>query len=104
MTKSGIIGSVFAALLMGGAVAAFAITWRPAIAAIEPPPPQSFAADLVRRGRDLAAIGNCNDCHTVRGGKHFAGGLPGPTPFRTLYSSNITPDARTGIGRRPEAP
>src|SRR5258707_2209267 len=103
MTKSGIMGSVVAALLIGGAVAAFAITWRPAIAAIEPPAPQSFAADLVRRGRDLAAIGNCNDCHTVRGGKYFAGGLPVPTPFGTIYSSNITPDAETGIGRWPQA-
>src|SRR5260221_6146681 len=103
MTKSGIIGSVVAALLIGGAVAAWATRCQPAIAAIDPPPPQSFAADLVRRGRDLAAIGNCNDCHTVRGGKYFAGGLPVPTPFGTIYSSNITPDAETGIGRWPEA-
>src|ERR1700730_84547 len=103
MRKSRIIGSVAAALLMAGAVAAFAIAWRPAIAAIEPPAPQSFDAALVKRGRDLAAIGNCNDCHTVRGGKNFAGGLPVPTPFGTIFSSNITPDAETGIGRWPEA-
>ena len=103
MTKSRIIGSVLAALVIGGAVAAFAIAWRPAIAAIDPPAPQSFDAALVKRGRDLAAIGNCNDCHTVRGGKDFAGGLPVPTPFGTIYSSNITPDAETGIGRWPEA-
>jgi mono/diheme cytochrome c family protein len=96
------IGSVLAALVIGGAVAAFAIAWRPAIAAIEPPAPQSFDAALVKRGRDLAAIGNCNDCHTVRGGKDFAGGLPVPTPFGTIFSSNITPDTETGIGRWPE--
>jgi mono/diheme cytochrome c family protein len=103
MTKSRIIGSVLGALLIGGAVAAFAITWRSAIAAIDPPAPQSFDADLVKRGRDLAAIGNCSDCHTVRGGKSFAGGLPVPTPFGTIFSSNITPDAETGIGRWSEA-
>ncbi|HEX9591584.1 MAG TPA: cytochrome c [Bradyrhizobium sp.] len=103
MRKSRIIGSVTAALVIAGAVAAFAIAWRPAIAAIDPPTPQSFDAALVKRGRDLAAIGNCNDCHTVRGGKNFAGGLPVPTPFGTIYSSNITPDAETGIGRWPEA-
>jgi mono/diheme cytochrome c family protein len=57
----------------------------------------------VKRGRDLAAIGNCNDCHTLRGGKAFAGGLPVPTPFGTIYSSNITPDPDTGIGRWSEA-
>jgi mono/diheme cytochrome c family protein len=104
MTRSPrIIASVIAGILIVGAVAAFTLVWRPAIAAIEPPPPQSFDTALVKRGRDLAAIGNCNDCHTVRGGKAFAGGLPVPTPFGTIFSSNITPDAETGIGRWPEA-
>jgi mono/diheme cytochrome c family protein len=97
------IASVIAGILIAGAIAAFALAWRPAIAAIEPPVPQSFDAALVKRGRDLAAIGNCNDCHTVRGGKAFAGGLPVQTPFGTIYSSNITPDAETGIGRWSEA-
>src|ERR1700759_4166171 len=103
MTKSGIIAGAIAALLIGGGAAAFAIAWRPAIAAIEPPAPASFDTALVKRGRALAAIGNCSDCHTVRGGEAFAGGLPVPTPFGTIYSSNITPDAETGIGRWPEA-
>src|ERR1700686_3737369 len=103
MTKSRKVASVVAVLLIGGAVAAFAIAWRPAIAAIDPSAPQSFDPALVKRGRELAAIGNCSDCHTVRGGKDFAGGLPVPTPFGTIYSSNITPDAETGIGRWPEA-
>jgi mono/diheme cytochrome c family protein len=102
MTKGKIIASVVAALVAAGAVVGFAVTWRPAIAAIEPPSPKSFDPVLVKRGRDLAAIGNCNDCHTVRGGKDFAGGLPVPTPFGTIYSSNITPDVETGIGRWPE--
>ena len=103
MKKSRIIGGVIAALFIGGAVAVFVIAWRPAIAAIDPPAPPSFDTALVKRGRYLAAIGNCNDCHTVRGGKSFAGGLPVPTPFGTIFSSNITPDAETGIGRWSEA-
>jgi mono/diheme cytochrome c family protein len=103
MTRTRIIAGVVAALLLGGVVAAFAVAWRPAISAIEPPAPQSFDPAVVKRGRDLAALGNCNDCHTVRGGKAFAGGLPVPTPFGTIYSSNITPDADTGIGRWSEA-
>src|SRR5882757_3989720 len=98
-----IIASVAAVVLVAGATAAGAIAWRPAIAAADPPAPQSFDKTLVSRGRDLAAIGNCNDCHTVRGGQNFAGGLPVPTPFGTIYSSNITPDADTGIGRWSEA-
>jgi mono/diheme cytochrome c family protein len=100
---SRIVASIVAVVLLGGAVAAVAIVWRPAIAAVEPPGPLAFDAALVKRGRDLAAIGNCNDCHTVRGGRNFAGGLPVPTPFGTIFSSNITPDAETGIGRWSEA-
>ena len=103
MAHSRIIASIVAIALVAGAAGVFAITWRPAIAAIDPPAPQSFDVSLVKRGRELAAIGNCSDCHTLRGGKSFAGGLPVPTPFGTIYSSNITPDAETGIGRWPEA-
>src|SRR6204780_1299503 len=99
MSKPGIIAGVAITALIGGAIAAFAVAWRPAIEAIEPPAPQSFDFALVKRGRDLAAIGNCSDCHTTRGGKSFAGGLPVPTPFGAIYSSNITPDPATGIGR-----
>src|SRR4051794_7036394 len=94
-----IVASVIAGLLIAGGVIGFAIAWRPAIAAIDPPAPQSFDADLVRRGRDLAAIGNCSDCHTVRGGKSFGGGLPVPTPFGTIFSLNSTADPGTGVGR-----
>jgi len=96
---SRIIASVIVIALVAGAVAAFAIAWRPVIAAIDPSAPQAFDAALVKRGRDLAAIGNCSDCHTVRGARNFAGGLPVPTPFGTIFSSNITPDPETGIGR-----
>jgi mono/diheme cytochrome c family protein len=102
MASSRIIWSIVAVIVIIAAAAAFAVTWRPAIAAIEPPAPASFDAGLVKRGRELAAIGNCSDCHTLRGGEAFAGGLPVPTPFGTIFSSNITPDADTGIGRWPE--
>src|SRR4051794_12848166 len=105
MTKASprMIGTIIAIVAIVAAIAVAAIVWRPAIAAIEPPPPQSFDSTLVKRGRDLAAIGNCNDCHTVRDGRDFAGGLAVPTPFGTVYSSNITPDPETGIGHWPEA-
>ncbi len=103
MASPRIIGGIIAIAAVAGAMAAVAIAWRPAIAEIERPAPQSFDSALVKRGRDLAAIGNCNDCHTVRGAKDFAGGVPVPTPFGTIYSSNITPDPETGIGRWPEA-
>ncbi|MDQ2803498.1 MAG: cytochrome c, partial [Pseudomonadota bacterium] len=41
----------------------------------------------------------CIACHTTPGGKLFAGGRPMPTPFGTLYSPNIIPDADTGVGK-----
>src|ERR1700761_4222735 len=102
MKKSGIIAGVVAVLLMGGAAAAFAVAWRPAIAAIDTAARPAFDPAQVKRARELAALGNGNDCHTVRGAKNFAGGLPVPTPFGTVFSSNITPDPETGIGRWPE--
>src|SRR4051794_4369518 len=103
MSCGRILASVIAIIVLAAAVAAFAVIWRPAIAAIDASAPASFDAALVKRGRVLAAIGNCSDCHSMRGGKAFAGGLPVPTPFGTIYSSNITPDGETGIGRWPEA-
>jgi mono/diheme cytochrome c family protein len=99
MAKLRIVGGLLAALLLAGACAAFAAAWRPAIAAINPLSPTSFDVGLVKRGRELAAIGNCGSCHTVQGGRSFAGGLAVPTPFGAVFSSNITPDAQTGIGR-----
>jgi len=56
----------------------------------------SFGA--IERGRYLTAAGDCQACHTVEGGKTFAGGRPIPTPFGTIYSANITPDNKSGIG------
>src|SRR5690348_6401495 len=83
--------------------AAFLLAWRRPIEPITPPDPKSFDAALVQRGAQLAAIGNCNTCHTAPGGKSFAGGAGVPTPFGTIYSTNITPDTQTGIGSWSEA-
>ena len=52
----------------------------------------------IERGRYLVAAGDCAACHTAYNGKPFAGGRPIPTPFGTIYSTNITPDKDTGIG------
>ena len=54
---------------------------------------------MIARGEYLARAGDCVACHTAPDGKLFAGGLPMPTPFGTLYTSNITPDRETGIGK-----
>lgn len=54
---------------------------------------------LVGRGRYLARAGDCVACHTGPGDTEFAGGLAMATPMGTIYSTNITPDGVTGIGR-----
>jgi hypothetical protein len=53
----------------------------------------------IARGEYLAQAGDCVACHTAPGGKLFAGGRAMPTPFGTLYTSNVTPDRDTGIGK-----
>lgn len=56
------------------------------------------APEQVARGAYLARAGNCMLCHTERGGALYAGGRPMETPFGTVYASNLTPDAQTGLG------
>ncbi len=74
-------------------VAAAAISW----------PLLSLAAatddPLVARGAYLAKVGDCVACHSAPKGKPFAGGLPMTTPMGKIYTTNITPDPDTGIGR-----
>ena len=54
---------------------------------------------LIARGAYLARAGNCMICHTARGGQPYAGGRAMATPFGTVYTSNLTPDANTGLGK-----
>lgn len=53
----------------------------------------------IERGEYLVRAANCVSCHTAPGGAVFAGGVPFPTDFGTIYSTNITPDESTGIGK-----
>lgn len=57
-------------------------------------------APLLVRGEYLTKAADCIACHTVPGkGEPFAGGVAFKLPFGTIYSSNITADPDTGIGR-----
>ncbi|MDB5932740.1 MAG: alcohol dehydrogenase [Massilia sp.] len=60
--------------------------------------PVADAAAQVRAGAYLARIGNCMGCHTVRGGREYAGGRALATPFGNIYAPNLTADKATGIG------
>ena len=108
-----------AALLALTAVAAATVAWLAGLgphtqdgsdtAAAQPPgaatgetagtTADKTASDAAARGAYLALAGNCAACHTARGGAPWAGGLAIATPFGTVYSSNLTPDAQTGLGR-----
>jgi len=56
-------------------------------------------AELIKKGEYLAQAGDCIACHTKPGGLPYAGGLPIATPFGIIYSPNITPDKKYGIGK-----
>ncbi|WP_284264147.1 cytochrome c [Bradyrhizobium iriomotense] len=56
-------------------------------------------ASLLERGKYLAEAADCVVCHTAPGGRKYAGGFAFKLPFGTMYSTNITPDSETGIGK-----
>jgi mono/diheme cytochrome c family protein len=88
------------------AMLAIAILGLASLAAIEAtraahsgnPAPVADAAAQVRAGRYLASVGNCVGCHTVRGGRQYAGGRGLATPFGMIYAPNLTSDKVAGIG------
>ncbi len=88
---------VAAIVIVGAAGLLFALAWRPALPLDEKPAAAADAAQI-SRGAQLAAIGNCNTCHTRDEASPYAGARPIATPFGTVYSTNITPDRETGIG------
>lgn len=49
-------------------------------------------------GEYTMRVADCAACHTAEDGKPFAGGRAIISPVGTIYSSNITPDPKTGIG------
>ena len=63
-----------------------------------PPAASTFDRATLELGERMTGFGDCAVCHTRPGGEAFSGGLPLPTPFGTIYSTNITPDVATGIG------
>jgi mono/diheme cytochrome c family protein len=66
-------------------------------------PAELKSASLAERGEYLTRAADCVVCHTAKDGTPFAGGLAFVLPFGTIYSTNITPDAETGIGSYTDA-
>ena len=82
-----------AALGIGAAM----LPWR-SIAPIARPDASVYSAATIARGQQLSALGDCAVCHTSANGIINAGGRPLETPFGMIYSTNITPDIKSGIG------
>jgi mono/diheme cytochrome c family protein len=80
------------------ATAALIWAWQPAISAVGRAATAGQDPQLILRGQQVVALGDCMVCHTSKAGEPYAGGLPLRTPFGTIYTTNITPDPDTGIG------
>ncbi|MDB5894856.1 MAG: aldehyde dehydrogenase, partial [Rhodoferax sp.] len=94
--------------LLAGAVGLGAALFggRANIAPLAAAAPAVYTEATIERGRQLAAVGNCVGCHTApSGGPNSPEGVPTAggramhTPFGTVYTTNLTPDPATGIGR-----
>ncbi len=91
------LGYILLVVLIVGAAGLYWATSDPALDPVDAMS-QDFSGEDIERGELLALVGDCSACHTAQGGEDFAGGLALPTPFGTIYSTNITPDPETGIG------
>jgi len=103
-----IVAAVGLWLVMGPGPMDFAGGKRTALASGTGSSPAGVPAELanasvIERGQYLARAADCVACHTTEGGQPFAGGRPFVLPFGTMYSTNITPDRKTGIGEYSDA-
>ncbi|MGH7319970.1 MAG: cytochrome c [Candidatus Rokuibacteriota bacterium] len=86
ISRSSPVGVLAGFLGIAGALGATAAAAQPA------------APELVARGKYIfAAAGGCG-CHTEPGKPVNSGGRKYEGPFGTVYSTNITPEPKTGIG------
>lgn len=88
---------LLAAILMTSAM--FGAHAGPVAEPVAAPSTETADAALIRRGEYVAILGDCVACHTASNGPSMAGGRDLVTPFGKVYSTNITPDPKTGIGR-----
>ena len=77
--------------------------WPHSLAPVQVTNAQPTGSALVAQGEYLTRAADCAACHTAPGGEPFAGGRPFKLPFGSIYSTNITPDPETGIGRWSDA-
>jgi nicotinate dehydrogenase subunit B len=98
MRRLGVGGALGVGLGVAIGLATTLFAGRTAIAPTAAPDATLYSAEAIARGRQLAALGDCADCHTAPEGAANAGGRRLDTPFGAVYTTNITPDVDTGIG------
>jgi len=89
---------IVAGLVVFGIVALLAFIFVPVQRTA---PAQALAADwqaAVGQGEYVMRAGDCVACHSADGGAFLAGGSPIESPLGKIWSRNITPDVKTGIG------
>jgi alcohol dehydrogenase (quinone), cytochrome c subunit len=90
------VGAAAAALV--AVLGAIVIAISNATAGVKLAQPLELPKTLIERGAYLAKLGDCAACHSISGQPAFAGGYRMVTPIGAIYSTNITPDDRYGIG------
>ncbi|MES2508507.1 MAG: cytochrome c [Pseudomonadota bacterium] len=98
MKKLGKLLVVLLVLFTSGVVLVWLLNSRDEVDVNTPVAAAAPSDALIARGAYLARAGNCMGCHTARGGASYAGGRGIDTPFGTVFTSNLTPDEKTGIG------
>jgi mono/diheme cytochrome c family protein len=103
-----VAGIVLGYIVLGPGPTAFAGGQRVALADYKQQDPTGVPAELksasvIARGEYLTRAADCVACHTAEDGTPYAGGRAFVLPFGTMYSTNITPDAATGIGSYSDA-
>ncbi|WOI58275.1 cytochrome c [Palleronia sp. LCG004] len=89
---------ILAGLVLVGVIALLAFIFVP-VQRTEPA--TELAADWQAEeghGELVLDAGDCVACHTADDGEDLAGGRAIASPMGTIWSTNITPDAETGIG------
>jgi mono/diheme cytochrome c family protein len=92
------VAIALAVLAVGGSALVWALNVRDEIDVKAPVANAAPSDSLIARGAYLARAGNCQTCHTAQGGQAYAGGRGIATPFGTVFTSNLTPDDKTGLG------
>jgi mono/diheme cytochrome c family protein len=103
MNRRRMLITVGALGVVGAISAAYFFFWPASIEAVQATDAQPTGTALVAKGEYLTKAADCAACHTAPSGKSFAGGRAFELPFGTIYSTNITPDQETGIGRWSDA-